>query len=373
MSKSRGTFITAKEFRKAVNPFYLRYYFASNLTHTMNDLDLDIENFKAKINNELVANIANFIYRTLSFTNKNFDSKLSKIRDERLIKEVGKKADETRRAYERLDYRKAVSLILEISDLGNKYFQNNQPWELVKENKKETQKILTDCANIVKVLSIIIKPILPIFAKEVEKQLGLKDLKWPDINKKIENRKIGKAKIVLRKIEKINLNLPKKKMRNVDDEFSKLNLKVAKVKSVSDHYKADKLILLNVDLGEETRQLVAGLKPYYPDSTVLVGKNIIVVTNLEHANLRGERSEGMLLAAETEDAQTVEVLESPNSKPGDHVYVKGIFPGKETIKFEDFMKVKIYVENNKVLYKGKPLQTDKEKIKTKKVKKGKVR
>ncbi len=390
MSKSRGTYITAEQFRKKVDPHLVRYYFASNLTHTMTDLDLDIENFKAKINNELVANIANFVYRTLSFTNKNFKGKLSKVRDTRLIDDVVRKADLVKKAYESFNYRDAVKFILEISAEGNKYFQDNQPWELVKTNKealenqgfsgpkkserffRETQQILTDCANIVKVLSIVIKPILPEFSKSVEKQLSLKDLKWSDIPKRLENKSIAKASIILKKLEKVDLNLPKPEVKT-EDEFSKLNLKVAKVKSVSDHYKADKLILLNIDLGKETRQLVAGLKPYYPDSKVLVGKHIVVVSNLEHANLRGEKSEGMLLAAENSDMSVVEVLEAPNSKPGDQVYIKGIKPQSNTLKFQDFMKINIYVKNNKVLYKNKQLQTDKENIKTKKVRKGKVR
>jgi methionine--tRNA ligase beta chain len=157
------------------------------------------------------------------------------------------------------------------------------------------------------------------------------------------------------------------------EPFSKLNLKVAKILTVSDHYKADKLLIINIDLGTEKRQLVAGLRPYYPDPQVLVGKHIICVTNLEHANLRGEMSQGMMLAAETADSHTVEALEAPDSSPGEQVFVEGITPGNETIKFDDFLKVSIYVENHKVMNKGKQLQTKKEHIKTKIVENGKVR
>jgi len=103
-----------------------------------------------------------------------------------------------------------------------------------------------------------------------------------------------------------------------------------------------------------------------------VGKHIVVVSNLEHADLRGEKSEGMLLAAETNDVKTVRVVEAPKSKPGDQVYVEGIGTGKKTVKFDEFMKVSIYVQENKVLYKGSQLQTDKEKL-VSEVKEGKVR
>ncbi len=590
MSKSRGTFFSANEFRNAADPEFIRYFFASNLTHSMTDIDFDTESFKAKVNNELVANIANFVYRTLSFTNRSFDSKLEKIKDKKLLDQIKKKTQGVKEAYSTFDYRKAVQLILEISSMGNKYFQDNKPWEFVKENYEEAQKVITDCANIVKILSIIIKPILPGFSSSIESQLGIKEQKWEDIDSELENHKIGEAKIVLKKIEQLNLeiketkapevsyikdsgidvdsyiieisglkikrknqeleklkdevyqNLDLDKLENskhtkeyikllefdktdsppstinlfnlfkknkklpdfntvadaynilslkygivmgaydrktmvgnirlkiadgsehfvpigkklpekvssgewvyVDDNnnvftklmtkqanfvavdlnttniimciqgnneikkedllnvtkevaelitkfnggtyrllnpdkktdpfgpFAKLNLKVAKITSVKEHPKADKLLVINIDLGNEKRQLVAGLKPYYPDPQVLVGQNIICVTNLEHANLRGEMSQGMLLAAETNDGHIVEALNPDTSDPGEQVYIEGIETGKETIKYDDFIKADIYVEDYTVMYKGKPLKTKSEKIKTSKVDNGKVR
>jgi methionyl-tRNA synthetase len=371
MSKSRGTFFTAREMREIVDPEYLRYYFAGNLSHSMTDIDLDMDNFRSRVNNELVANVANFVYRTLSFTNKNFDSILSKTRDTMLLEECRKKAQEAGLAYERFDYREAVRLILEISSMGNRYFQENAPWEMVKTHKDEAHKVITDCANIAKILSVVMNPILPMFSRSIEEQLGIDAQKWDDLDKTLEDHKIGEAKIVFSKIEELKLSISKEEKKE-EPPFSKLNLKVAKIISVSDHYKADKLLLINIDLGKETRQLVAGLRPYYDDPQVLVGKHIIVVTNLEHANLRGEVSQGMMLAAETDDSKTVKALEAPKSTPGDQVYIEGIAPGQETIKFDDFMKAKIYVSGNKVMCEGKQLQTDSEKI-VSEIEKGKVR
>jgi methionyl-tRNA synthetase len=371
MSKSRGTFITAKEFAKAADPEFLRYYFASGLTHTMTDVDLDVDTFKAKINNELVANIANFAYRTLSFLNKNYDSKLGKTRDKRLLEEIRKKAYEIRKAYEELDYRRVVNLILEISAHGNKYFQDNAPWELIKTNKTETLKVLTDCTNILKIITITLTPILPDYCDKLEEQLGLKELKWKDLEKPLTNHKIGKAKIIIKKIEQLKLDLPEK-TTFVEEPFSKLDLKVAEVISVSEHYKADKLLIICVDMGGPKRQLVAGLKPFYKNVQTLIGKRIVVLSNLEHATLRGERSEGMLLAAETPDSKTVKVLEAPESEPGDQVFIKGIKPHNRTINFDDFTQVKIRVQKGKIMYKGYQLQTEKEKLKST-IKKGTVR
>jgi len=374
MSKSRGTFIMASDFFEKTKPEFLRYYFASSLTHSMTDLDLDVGNFKAKINNELVANVANFVYRTLSFTNKNFESKVSTVRDERLIESCIKKAELTGKAFEEFNYREAVRLIMDISASGNKYFQDNAPWELIKENKEETQKVLTDCVNMIKILAILFKPVLPEFSEKVAKQLGLKDLNWNSLSDRLENKKIGKAEIIFRKIEDLNIGVSEKMVQESKvDGFGKLNLKVAKILDVREHNKADKLLLVNIDLGDEKRQLVAGLKPYYPDTSVLVGKHIICVTNLEHANLRGEMSQGMMLAAETKDGKTVEVLEAPGAKPGTQVVVDGIKPHVAVIKFDEFLKAKMYVDNHGVMHEGKALTANGKEIKTKVVKDGSVR
>jgi methionyl-tRNA synthetase len=365
MSKSRGTFITALDFSKKADPEFLRFYLAGDLTHSMTDLDLDLERFQAKVNNELVSNLSNFAYRTLSFTNKNFDSKITTINDKELLKKIIEITKLIQINYSNFEFRKVIKHILEIGSLGNKYFQDKQPWVLVKENIDDAQLVLTDCVNILKILAVVIRPILPEFSNNIEQQLNIKKQNWSDINNTIENHTINKANIIYKKIEDIKLELPKKEEKDVINPMSKLNLKVAKIVSASDHPKADKLLLVKIDLGnDEKRQLVAGLKPFYDDPQILVGKHIICVTNLEHANLRGEMSQGMMLAAETKDTKTVKVLVAPNSKPGDQVYIKGIKPETKTIKFDDFMKVKFYVKDNKAMYEGKQLQTDTEKIKT---------
>jgi methionine--tRNA ligase beta chain len=155
-------------------------------------------------------------------------------------------------------------------------------------------------------------------------------------------------------------------------DISALSLKVAKVTEIKDHPRANKLYLLKIDLGNEQRQLCAGLKPYYPDPNDLLGKNLVVVTNLEPAKLRGELSEGMLLAGD--DGTDVGVLTPKKSKPGDRVYVDGISDFKdEIISFEEFLKYTFEARDGKAYLHGKQLKTDHEEITLEKVKNGLIK
>ena len=155
-------------------------------------------------------------------------------------------------------------------------------------------------------------------------------------------------------------------------DISALNLKVAKVTEIKDHPGADKLYIMKIDLGDEERQLCAGLKPYYPDPNDLLGKKLVVVTNLEPTKLRGELSEGMLLAGD--DGVDVGVLIPKNSQVGDRVYVDGVTEFKEDkISFSQFVKYTFEARDGKAYLQGKPLKTDSEEITLEKVVNGRIR
>ena len=201
MSKSRGTFLTAEEFKEYLDPELLRYYYAANLSHTMSDIDLNLENLRSKINNELVANLANLFYRVLSFLNRYYDGRCSRGSDAKLLEEVNERCMAAKAHYTGFDFRDAVNEMLNIGSMGNKYFQDNKPWMLVKTDPEKGRKVLTDCVNIVKNLTILMKPIMPVFAEKIETQLNLPGLDWDDIDKVVEDHEIGKARIVLKKIE----------------------------------------------------------------------------------------------------------------------------------------------------------------------------
>ena len=329
MSKSRGTFFTAEEFANKYNPEYLRFYYAKVLSKKLSDIDLDFKDFQNSINNELVGNIGNFCYRTLSFTNKFFNSEIKDIEEnKKLIKEIEEKIEKIKKSYEDVNYNKALKEILAISDLGNRYFQKNQPWKLIKENKKSAQKVVGLCINIVKNLSILMQPILPEFSKKLQEQLNLENLTWEDLNFNYNNKEINKAEILIDKFEEV-----------IEETFP-LDLKLAKIEKVSDHPEADKLYILDINLGEK-RQLVAGVKEYYKKEE-LEGKNIIIIANLKPAKLRGVVSQGMLLAAEAGDEVKVLIAEG---KPGDEVKFGDLKNNKEQITYEQFSKLKIKVKD----------------------------
>ena len=361
MSKSRGTFFTAREFLEKDNAENLRFYYACLLSKTMSDIDLNFNDLTKKINNELVANIGNFCYRVLNFLNKNFNGEIKDIEsNKKLIGELSKLTKNIEKNYHKLNFNDVVKDILRFSSLGNKYFQDNEPWKLINDDKEKVHKILGLSVNLVKNLSILIHPILPNFSSNLQQQLNTQGLKWIDINFKLKNHKIGKEEILVAKIEETGEKHDKNK------KFS-LNLKVAKILEVKEHPNADKLYVLDINIGNEKRQLVAGLKEHYTFEE-LKNKKIIVVTNLKHAKLRGIESQGMLLAAD--DGSNVGVLTLEQSNPGDKVYFDGFENSTKELGFDDFLKIKMTVKNSKVYFENKELKTDKEIVKVEKVKDG---
>jgi methionyl-tRNA synthetase len=382
MSKSRGTFLTAREFSDLLDPELLRYYYAANLGHSMTDIDLDLKTLQDKVNNELVSNIANLVYRTLSFLDKNFGGMVTTILNKELLSEVAKKTEGVSDSYYDYNFREAVAKTLEISTVGNKYFQDNQPWELVKTDREKAQRVLTDCVNIVKTVTILMQPILPIFASRVEEQLNLPSLKWADLDRIVENHRIDGAKIILRKIEPIVLKKPDEKKEDQENEAktekpqklsgpASLDLRVAVVTEVRDHPQADKLYILKVDIGSEQRQLCAGLKPYYTKNELL-GKHLVVVTNLKPAKLRGELSQGMLLAADS--GSVVGILNAPSSPPGMQVNEEGVSGrGTPQIEIGDVAALRMESKAGKAYVNAKLLLTDVETVQVDKEIEGRIR
>ncbi len=165
------------------------------------DGDYSEELFVERINSELVGNLSNFCYRVLSYTNKNFDGKIKDVDDDPIINDINSKVGEVKDAYEECNFRKAVDGVMAVSALGNKYFQEKEPWKLIKEDKDAVQKVLGLCVNIAKILCVISSPVMPSFSANLEKQLKLKKLTWDDVNFDLKNHNIGKHEIIFSKCE----------------------------------------------------------------------------------------------------------------------------------------------------------------------------
>ncbi len=349
MSKSRGNFFTAREYLEKYEPELLRFYYASNLSKTASDINLDFSDFQTKINSELVSNICNFIYRTLNFINRNFDSKLGRIpksgTDYIFAATLQSRFEDVLRSYECLNCREAVKAILEISSLGNKFLQDNEPWKLIKSDKSRCHEVLTLAANIVKNLSIVLYPILPNFSLKIQKQLALESLSFKDIDFSLASHRINMARIVFANIEETP---------SLGAELFPANLKVALIESVEDHPNAEKLYVLKIGIGAESRTLVAGLKGTHLKDDLL-NRKVVVVTNLKPAVIRGVESNGMLLAAEKDGK--IEILSTPKAQPGDAVFAEGLASSESQISIDAFYSLNLSVEGKRVFYGDRILKT----------------
>lgn len=380
MSKSRGTFITARHYLDHLNPEYLRFYYAAHLSPTVTDLDLDLSQFKERVNSELIGNIANFCYRVLSFAAKNFDGRVGSFHAAAVADDVVVLRDHVacvRMNYEQMNFKDALQRILAFSSVGNKYFQQNEPWKLVKENPEKTREIISFCTLLIKDLSILLAPILPAFSSSLQKQLGVASLTWNDISFVSEKFILSSVVPLVQKIEEehkaLIMRQPEKKEEipprkdhtakeheHASSSSFPLLLKVGKILSVEEHPNAEKLYVEKIDLGHgDIRTIVSGIRLWYKKE-VLVGKHVVVVANLKPAKLRGVMSEGMILAAESNG--TLEILEAPKSAAGDQVYFDSPHAAPAQIQYDDFAKLSIIVSHKAVVCEGKKLQTAKEMI-----------
>ncbi len=348
MSKSRGTFISARDFLdNGNNPEHLRYFFARMLSKKLSDVDFNEEEYIHKINNELLANIGNFCYRVISFANKHYDGKISRSEEFPDIKQSIKNVDES---YSQVNYKNAMKEILSLSDYGNRYFQQNEPWKKVKGHRGQIEGVLGGCLNLVKYLAIMLKPVMPEFSEGLERQLNMENLSWDDLKWQQEFT-LNNAEVLVSRIE--GDVIPKTKKMP-------FNIKVGKIINSMQHENADKLLVFEVDIGEEKRQIVAGLQKYYSPEE-LKGKMVIVVDNLETANLRGKESQGMVLVAE--DGESVKIVEPKYSKPGDRVYIEEHEDSNEKISFKEFSKIPMKVKSGNIVLKEENLRTEKEILK----------
>lgn len=204
MSKSRGTLISARKYLDSLSPEYLRYYFASKLSNTLEDLDLNVEDFRLKINSDLIGKVVNIASRCAGFITKHFDGKLSKECTElKLLQEFIDTGNKITRTYEHLEFSRTVRLIMSLADQANQYIDAKKPWQLIKNTatKAEVQMICSVGLNMFRLLIIYLKPILPELAKYAEEFLNLPEQTWENHKNILLNHKINKFKPLMQRIE----------------------------------------------------------------------------------------------------------------------------------------------------------------------------
>ena len=296
MSKSKGTGIMAKEFADICDPETLRYYFAAKLNDKVEDIDLNFEDYVQRVNSDLVGKYLNIASRCSSFIKKN-DNNLSTDIDQTILSTLISKKDEILGFYESRNYSKVVRLIMELADQVNKYINDKTPW---KKDIDEAVIISSTALNAFNILSIYLSPIIPNITKNAFNFLNSDNFLFSDIDKILLN-KINKYDPLLNRMEPIKI--PKENIMNDENnyininQFTDIDLRVAKIIEASHVEGADKLLQLKLDVGDlGERQVFAGIKSAYnPDE--LNNKLVILVSNLEPRKMKFGVSEGMVLAS----------------------------------------------------------------------------
>jgi methionyl-tRNA synthetase len=324
-SKSRGWGIDVQDFLKFFPADMLRYALAVNLPETR-DSDFYLKDFQARINNELADITGNFINRTMAFTEKNFEGKVPAVGvmnslDQEIVKYLTESPGKIGDHYEHYRFREGLMETMNLARAANKYFNDSEPWKSLKSDRDKCATTLHISLQIVRSLAILLEPIVPAMAAKTWELLNLKTaLKeegWDSATelKMAAGNQLNKPEILVNKIEDKQIDeivkflepgvepaqtlaIPIKPTITIDD-FKKIDLRVAKVLQAERIPKSEKLLKLQVEIGSEKRQVLAGIAQHYKPED-LIGKLIIVVANLQPAKMMGQESQGMILAASNE-------------------------------------------------------------------------
>ena len=312
MSKSKGTGILAKEFAEITNPETLRYYFAAKLNNKVEDIDLNFDDYVQRINSDLVGKYLNIASRSASFLKKN-NNILSTNIDNNILNNLASKKDEVVSLYESREYSKLVRIIMDLADDVNKYINEQTPW------KKEIDEAVDISSTAIKafyILSLYLHPIIPSITNEAFKFLNIKKVSINNVDEAVI--KINDYKPLLNRLEKIIIpeeeNMDNINLINID-QFSAVDLRVAKIIKADDVEGADKLLQLTLDVGDlGTRNVFAGIKSAYKPED-LTDKYIVLVNNLEPRKMKFGISEGMVLASSNDEGIYL-VSPDEGAKPG---------------------------------------------------------
>ncbi|WHI50621.1 methionine--tRNA ligase [Microbulbifer sp. MLAF003] len=322
MSKSRGTFINARNYLDHLNPEYLRYYFAAKLTAGVDDLDLNLDDFIAKVNSDLVGKVVNIASRTAKFVSKAGGKLATELADEKLWDQFIEAAPRVANYYEQREYARAMRDIMALADAANAWIADKAPWSLAKQEGAESE-VLAICSqgvNMFRALITWLAPVLPNTAQKAAEFLN-SGLEWNSAITPLVDHEINKFKPLLQRVEKTQvdavMDAAKESLAQLQaeakaatgpladdpiaeqiqfDDFAKVDLRIALIAKAEHVEGAGKLLRLTLDLGGETRQVFAGIKSAYSPEE-LEGKHTVMVANLAPRKMRFGVSEGMVLAA----------------------------------------------------------------------------
>ena len=326
MSKSRGTFIKARTYLDSLNPEYLRYYFAAKLSGTVEDIDLSLDDFTARVNSDLVGKVVNIASRCAGFINKKFEGRLTaSCAEPVLLNEFIDAGESIALHYENRDFGRAIREIMALADRANQYIDEKKPWALAKVEGKdaEVQEVCSVGINLFRQLMVYLSPILPATSAASASFLNISGFEWESREQLLVDHTINAFQPLMTRIEKEKVDAmvdaskenlvatqapapiiaakpaePEQTTEISIDDFMKVDLRVARIVNAQHVDGADKLLQLTLDIGEDqTRNVFAGIKSAYPEPEKLIGRLTVMVANLAPRKMKFGMSEGMVLAA----------------------------------------------------------------------------
>lgn len=345
MSKSRGTFITAKSYlEQGLNPEWMRYYIAAKLNSKIEDIDLNLQDFISRVNSDLVGKYVNIAARASGFIAKRFEGRLKDVADSELLAKLTAQSEAIAECYESREYAKALRDIMALADIVNEYVDANKPWELAKQEGQDARlhQVCSELINAFTMLTAYLAPVLPKVAENAAKFLNLEAITWTNTRKTLGEHAINKYEHLMQRVEQKQVDdlieankqsiaaaaapaAEESKYEKVAeqasfDDFMKIDMRVAKVLNCEAVEGSTKLLKFDLDFGFEKRIIFSGIAASYPNPAELNGRMVIAVANFAPRKMaKFGVSEGMILSAATAEGKLRLLDVDAGAQPGDKV------------------------------------------------------
>lgn len=344
MSKSRGTFITAKSYlEQGLNPEWMRYYIAAKLNSKIEDIDLNLQDFISRVNSDLVGKYVNIAARASGFIAKRFEGRLKDVADSALLAKLTAQSEAIAECYESREYAKALRDIMALADAVNEYVDANKPWELAKQEGQDERlhEVCSELINAFTILTAYLAPVLPQTAANAARFLNLDAITWANTRVTLGEHTINKYEHLMQRVEQKQVDdlieankqsiqttpapVEDSKYEKVAeqagfDDFMKIDMRVAKVLNCEAVEGSTKLLKFDLDFGFEKRIIFSGIAASYPNPAELNGRMVIAVANFAPRKMaKFGVSEGMILSAATADGKLKLLDVDTGAQPGDKV------------------------------------------------------